>query len=228
MTQQRPVNYACRLLSVALLIVAVPTLADAADSGVPAKKLILLNKVVTAGKAKTVYVAKNDAGIQKGAAGDPALLAASFGWFYETEGASSVAGCFTQIHETSERNRWIKNTESVAKYVNKDAPITSLPTSTKVIVVKPAKVAKVVALGLGDPGVGNGNLFLGAPTAADGIHTVLTIENGNDSSTHRMCTQFAADLGSTVVMKEIAGGTGRKLVAKDGVPAACLEFGCAP
>ena len=182
MTQQRRGNNACRLLGAALLIATVPALADAADSGVPAKKLTLLNKVVTAGKAKAVYVAKNDAGIQKGAAGDAALLAASFGWFYETNGATSVAGCFTQIEEATERNRWIKNTESVAKYVNKDAAISGLPTATKVVVVTPAKVAKVVALGLGDFGVGPANLFLGAPTASEGIHTVLTIENGNDNS----------------------------------------------
>jgi hypothetical protein len=36
-----------------------------------------------------------------------------------------------------------------------------------------------------------------------------------------MCTQFAVDLGSTVVFKEIADGTGRKLTAKNGVPATC-------
>jgi hypothetical protein len=213
---------------VTVLLMVVPTISHAADAGVSAKKLILLDKVATAGKAKAVYVAKNDTGIQKGAAGDPTLLAGSFGWFYETDGATSVAGCFTQIHETDERNRWIKNTDSVAKYVSKDAPISGLPTSAKVVVVKPEKVAKIVAVGLGDFGVGPANLFLGAPTAAEGIHTVLTVENGNDSSTHRMCTQFAADLGSTVVMKEIAGGTGRKLIAKNGVPAACLGFGCNP
>jgi hypothetical protein len=69
-------------------------------------------------------------------------------------------------------------------------------------------------------------LLDGAPTSAEGVTTILQIENGNDSSTHRMCTRFATDLGSTVIYKEIAAGTGRKLVGKNGVAVACPPSPC--
>jgi hypothetical protein len=210
------------VLTAIAAVLGVGQVASGADLGVPAKKMILLDKAAPTFKSKTVYVAKNDVGIQKGAAGSTELLDATFDWFYETDGASSVFGCFTHIENVDERERWVKNTESVAKFVNKDAAIES---DVKVVVVKPTKVAKIVALGLTNAG-GNANLFLGSPTASDGLRTVLTINNGNDSSTHRMCTQFATDAGSTVIMKEIAGGTGRKLVAKNGVAVVCPPSPC--
>jgi hypothetical protein len=37
----------------------------------------------------------------------------------------------------------------------------------------------------------------------------------------RFCTRFAVDAGSEVAYGEIAGGLGRKLIAKNGVPAPC-------
>jgi hypothetical protein len=181
-----------------------------ADIGVTARKFVLLDNVAT-GKAKTVYVSKLDSGIEKGAAGDPSLLTGTFEWFY-TDVPSSVMGAFTMPS-----SHWIADTDAVAKFANADA-ISCSPTCTKVVVVKPGIIAKFVALFGGD--TGNGDIFT-PPSASGGITTVLTINNGNDSSMHRMCTKFAADSGSTVVYKVIAGGTGRKIVAKNGVPTAC-------
>jgi hypothetical protein len=219
-----------RTLAIATLAAAVLVTAQgslAADAGVPGKKLILLNKAVF-GKLKTVYVSKSsaDPGIAKGAAGDPTLLDGTFDWFYETDGATSVFGCFLIEDSTpSFQGEWVKNTDAVAKYANEDAKVCGGGRCTKVAVIKPAKVAKVVALGLGDFG-GGGSFSEGAPTASDGVSTILTINNGNDSSTHRMCTKFATDSGSTVILKEIAGGQGQKLIGKNGVPVACPPSPC--
>jgi hypothetical protein len=85
--------------------------------------------------------------------------------------------------------------------------------------VKDGILAKVAAKGLGDdPSL---DLFGGEPSASGGVTTILTVTNGADASVHRMCTRFATDDGSTVAYKVIAAGTGRKLVAKGGVPTAC-------
>jgi hypothetical protein len=86
--------------------------------------------------------------------------------------------------------------------------------------VKPGKVAKLVARGLGD-GTALLDLSPGQPSAGGGFTTVFTVGNGTDGTLRSMCTRFAANDGSTVVVKEIAGGTGRKLVARRGVAATC-------
>jgi hypothetical protein len=44
----------------------------------------------------------------------------------------------------------------------------------------------------------------------------LTIENAADGFVYRMCTRFPS-----VVTTPLAGGTGRKLTAKNGVPVPC-------
>jgi hypothetical protein len=191
------------------ILSAVAT-AAADDVGVVGRKLILLDKTFI-GKAKTVYVSKLDPSIHKGAGGDPALLDGTFRWFY-TDTPSSVTGSFTMPS-----SHWITNSDAVAKFTNPQAA-SGIPTTTKVTVVKPGIVAKFVATAGGDTGAGN---IDEAPSNAGGITTVLTINNGNDSSTHRMCTRFAIDSGSVVVHKEIAGGSGRKIIAKNGVPSTC-------
>jgi hypothetical protein len=50
---------------------------------------------------------------------------------------------------------------------------------------------------------------------------VLTVVNGNDDTARRMCSKFATDRGSTVDYRLIAQGSGRKLIARDGVPTTC-------
>jgi pimeloyl-ACP methyl ester carboxylesterase len=51
---------------------------------------------------------------------------------------------------------------------------------------------------------------------------VLSVHNGRGTTT-RMCTRFAAADGSRIVLRETGGGTGRRLVARHGVPAPCPE-----
>ena len=189
--------------------VAGPAVAD--DVGVTGRKLIIIDKLVAAGRAKLVYVSKGDLAIHKGPGAidfktGPQGIEGSFQVFYTDNG--SVSGSFVMPAE------WKINKDTVAKFVNKEAP--GGPSEVKVAVVKPEKVAKVVAKGLG--GI---DLFAGPPSDSGGITTVLRIDNSVDDSVHRMCTRFSVADGSTVVLKEIAGGTGRKLVAKNGVAVAC-------
>jgi hypothetical protein len=177
-------------------------------AGIAGTKLVIVDKEAVASKAKTVFVAKNDAGILKGPGGDPAALSGSFDVFY-TDQPSSVGGSFVLP------SPWRTNKDEVAKYVNSLAP--AGPGQVKVAVVKDGRVAKVRAKGLGDgPAI---DLFAGPPSASGGISAVLTVVNAGLE--RRLCTRFAADDGSEVIYKEIAGGLGRKLVAKNGVAVAC-------
>ena len=212
-------------LAVTLGLALAGTVAPAAaeDAGVSAKKLIVVDKVAKNGKAKLVYLAKKDPGIQKGpGAPDPKTgpqgLAGTFEVFYADSSSpsggftSSVSGSFTMPPE------WQTNKDNVAKFKNKEAP--GGPSEVKVALVKPEKVAKVVAKGLGGL-----DLFQGPPTDSGGVVTILTIVNDIDNSVHRMCTRFAVDDGSKVTLKQIAGGSGMKLIAKNGVPMTCPMIG---
>jgi len=194
------------------MMVAIVGSASADDVGVTGRKLVLLAKPLSA-KFKVVYLSKGDLGVHKGASGDPAQITGAFEWFY-TDEPSSLIGSFVMPS-----SHWIENSDAVAKFRNPDA-FSGIPTSTKVTVVKPGLLAKFVATAIGDTGAGD---FSSAapPSESGGVTTVLSINNGNDSSTHRMCTKFAVDSGTTVIFKEIAGGTGRKLIAKNGVPTSC-------
>lgn len=195
------------LAFVASLVVA--SAGGAADLGVAGRKLIVIDKLAAAGKAKVVFVAKGDPGIAKGPGGDPADLDGTFEVFYRS-GASSVDGTFVMP------SPWLVSADPVAKYVNKSAPASG--GAVKVAVVKPGKVAKVVAAQLGDGRLID--LFVGAPDAA-GVDAVLTLNDRATATRHRMCASFSAGAGSSVTFKEIAAGTGRKLVLKGGVPGTC-------
>lgn len=172
------------------------------ELGVTAKKLIVIDKLAAAGKAKVVYVSKDaSAGITKGAGTDPADISASFVFGYD--------GSFGHFAMPQGAN-WIVNKTTVAKYVNKSAPDGA--GGAKVSVLKPNKLIKVVGKSLGDVPI---DLFAAGPPDTD-VATSYTITNGGE--TDRFCTSF--DAGG-VVFKEIAAGSGRKLVAKNGIPGPC-------
>jgi hypothetical protein len=196
---------------VGLLVVAGIAPSWAADLGVTAKKLVLVDRPSPGSKA--VYVSKLDVGLQKGAAGDPALLSGTFEWFY-TDEPSSVGGSFTLPSSL-----WVANTDAVAKF-SFDLAVSCAPTCVKIAKIKPATLAVVKTKGYTGFD-GPGNLDSGPPSDSGGITTVLTILNGNDSSVHRMCTKFAVDSGSTISYTEIIPGSEAKLVARNGVPTTC-------
>jgi hypothetical protein len=103
----------------------------AADVPVVPKKLIVVDKLSAASKAKLVYVSKDQAaGITKGAGTDVAQIDVRFDVAYD---GASVAGSFTLPAGASDgTSGWLVNKHTVAKYVNKDAP--GGPTQAKVAV----------------------------------------------------------------------------------------------
>jgi hypothetical protein len=195
-------------------------LANETEVGVVGTKLIILDKLATAGTAKVVYVSKGDADVQKGPGvaprGDPAQISGRFDVVFDDPSAD---GAFLLPDGPS----WLVNLATVAKYVNRGAP--APPGAVKVAIVKPGKVAKVVAKGLGDgPAV---DLFA-LPVVFDGpVTTAYEVTNTAPGSSPpsgdvtRMCTRFDVADGSTVVLKSLGDGSARKLVAKGGVPATC-------
>jgi hypothetical protein len=95
--------------------------AHAADVGVTAKKLVVIDKLVAAGKAKTVFVSK-DAGATKGDGTDPDEVGVVFDFFYAGE-AGATGGQFILAPGASDgTDGWVVNKPTVAKYVNKASP----------------------------------------------------------------------------------------------------------
>jgi pimeloyl-ACP methyl ester carboxylesterase len=188
------------------LTVAVPPAVRGADVGVTGLKLIVLDNLATTGKAKAVFVSK-DPGVAKGPAGDPPGLTGEFEVLYADQPGNLGSWPLPAP--------WLVNNGAVAKFVNKTAPAGS---GVKVATVKPGKVAKVVAKNLGDASALD--LIGGGEPGAGGVLVVLSVHNAAGGTT-RMCSRFSVADGSTVAFKETAGGAGRKLVARNGVPAPC-------
>jgi cysteine-rich repeat protein len=173
------------------------------------RKLIVIDKLASAGQAKVVYVAK-DPNVTKGAGTDAGAVAATFEVAYDgvSGGFSVPSGAFDGTAG------WKTNKTQVAKYVNKDAP--NGTTATKVAVVKPGTLLKIVGASLGDAPI---DLFAGGAPSTP-VRTTFAVTNAGEVSRH--CSAFdPADPTHVVVYKEIAQGAGRKLVAKRGAPAAC-------
>ena len=84
--------------------------AGAADLGVAGRKLIVIDKLAAAGKAKVVFVSKGDPGIQKGPGGDPADLDGSFEVFYTDAPAN-----FARLR-LNEAGAWRVNEDDKASY----------------------------------------------------------------------------------------------------------------
>jgi glucose/arabinose dehydrogenase len=175
------------------------------DVPVSGRKLIVVDKLAAAGQAKVVYVSKDTtAGITTGVGTDVDDISAAFTFGYDgASGAFAVPA-----------GGWKANKSTVAKFVNTSAP--GGATGVKVLVVKPGKLLKLVGKSVGDTPI---DLFAaGAPVGP--ITTVYEVTNAGE--TFRFCSTFdPANPAHVVAFKEIAGGTGRKLVAKRGDPVAC-------
>ena len=172
--------------------------AMAVDIPVTPLKLIIVDKLVASSSAKAVFVVK-DAAVTKGPGTDVSTVSSVLEIAYDAE--------FGAFNNPSGAN-WLVNKTTVAKYVNKPAPSGG---ATKVSVVKPAKLIKNVGKSLGDTPID-----ISTPPVGD-VHAVYLITNGGGQFRH--CGQFT---GSTCAHKNIAGGTGWKLVCKgNGSPDTC-------
>lgn len=177
--------------------------APVTNVGIAATKLIAVDKLASAGKAKVVFVAK-DPSVTKGAGTDPADIAVTFVARYAND--SAIGGFVLPAGDPG----WLVNKATVAKFVNKSAPAGS--TQAKVGVIKPAKLVKVVGKGLGDTPFD----VLAAGDPLGPVHTAYCVTNAGAETCH--CSTFGA-----CAFKSIAAGTGAKLVCKVGA----ADAGCA-
>jgi len=174
--------------------------------GITGKKLVIVDKITAAGKAKIVYVAK-DLPADKGTTNDPAQISATLDYQSSTLGASGSAAM-------PQGAGWLVNKPTVAKYVNKDAP--GGAGAVKVAVIKPQKLLKAVLKDLGDTGskidiYGTGDP---APSAVD-VTTQYTVTDG--ALIRRHCGEFTA-----CARKIIGAGSGAKVVCKNATPGASV------
>jgi hypothetical protein len=172
------------------------------DVGITGKKLIILDNLTTAGKAKVVYVAK-DLPAGKGTTNDPTQISATLEYESPTLGTSGSAAM-------PQGSGWLVNKDTVAKYVNKDAP--GGAGAVKVAVVKPGKLLKAVLKDLGDSGSAIDIYGTGDPTLSSvDMTTQFTVIDG--ATTRRHCSEFTG-----CVRKIIAAGSGAKIVCKTATP----------
>lgn len=178
------------------------TAARATDIGVAPTKLIIVDKLAAAGKAKAVFVAK-DGAVDKGMGTDVGDISAQFDVKYAGASGNASGKFLLPAGASDGTSGWLVNKSAVAKYVNKDAP--SGPTGSKVSVIKPGNLVKIVGKNLGDGPIDL--IANGAPTG--NVYASYEVTNGGD--TNRFCSMF-----HDCAFKEIAGGSGRKLVCKTG------------
>lgn len=170
----------------ALLVAASPAMAT--DIQITPLKLIIVNKPLFS-TAKVVFVAK-DPNIAKGAGTNPGDIESEL----DITGTTGP-GSFVNMSGSN----WLANRSTVAKYVNKEAP--DADGSTKVSVIKPAKLIKNVGKSLGDSPVD-----ISAAPAGE-VHVVYTVVNGGE--TFRHCGKF-----TSCSWRTIADDSGQKLVCK--------------
>jgi len=168
-------------------------------TGIPvdAVKLIVVDK--GAAGSKTVFVAK-DSAVSKGAGTNTATIQVTFDFAYDNGTDPASAGEFVA---TLGSPNWVVNKGTVAKYVNKAAPTGG---GTKVAVVKPGNLVKLVGKNLGDTAI---DIFNQSNAVTGVANTAYCIDNGGDENC--FCSTFAS-----CRWKSIAGGTGAKVVCKTG------------
>ncbi len=187
-----------------LLALTVLTLASASvgadDRGVPGKKLQIQDKSATTGKNSVDLILSKSPDIHKGANspdGDP-RLSGDLKLF--VNGSSTAAATYDMPAIF-----WISNKNGRAQFKNTLAPLGGTP--TKSVIIKDATLGKVQAKDLG-------GLNTAAIQSGDDIIAQITINNGNDAQTHRLCTKF------NDVSVSVTGGN-RKIVGVNGLPTAC-------
>lgn len=193
-TQARIGLYADPYLPVPTTTTTLPP--SATNIGVAPVKLIAVDKLTLASKAKMTFVAK-DAAVTKGSGTTPGDISARFTVKY-VDGAAN--GSFT----LPQGFLWLTNSTSVAKFVNKEAP--GGPTEAKVSVIKTGSLVKLVGKGLGDTPF---DIFAAGPPLGD-VYTAYCVTNAGEETC--LCSRL-----SGCVHKLIAGDTGAKLVCKGGM-----------
>jgi cysteine-rich repeat protein len=190
--------------SILALCLVQSTRAD--DLGVTGRKLVIVDKLATSGNAKTVFVAFDPA-VTKGTGTSLDTIALEFFVGYQGEGGPASGSFSVPAGASDGTTGWTVNKDTVAKFVNKEAP--SGDTGVKVSTIKPGTSLKVVGKTLGDVPI---DLIDGGAPGSE-VCVAVIVTNGGDVT--RMCTRFPVD---SVKFSSVAKDTGRKLVARNGLP----------
>jgi hypothetical protein len=186
------------LAVIAAVGIAAPLHAD--DEAVLGNKLQISVGLVS-GKVKLSSIQKG-LGVHFGGGTNPGLLSATFEAYYvDTPSNRSVLSIPAP---------WTSIKGVTAKFQNKLAP--SGPTVVKNASIKYASRASLSAVGLG-------GISIATPPGPGGVLTIFSITNGNDASSHRLCSLYAVAHGSFIRHK--ATPTNTKLQLKRGVVVAC-------
>lgn len=186
--------FAEAVAGMALVLTVAP--ATAHDQGISSARLSLQQ---TSGRAAISWRSNREPRIHKGADGTLGLDA-TFDVVYTDDGGNRA--------HFDMPDPWI-NAGPVARYRNPSAP--GGRGGVRLASIKDGSSAKVMARSLGDSSVID--IQLPGP---NGITVMLTINNPNDGSTHRLCSRFPA--AST---RFRTTPNGRNLRAKGGMPAPC-------
>jgi hypothetical protein len=197
-----------KILLGGLAVAFAASSALAVDVGITGKKLVIVDKLSAAGKAKIAYVAK-DTPANKGAESGP--ISGAIAYASPTLGSSGGAAM--------PGDGWIVNKATVAKYVNKEAP--DGPGAVKVAVVKPGKLLKAVLKDLGDAGNAIDIYQGGAEITPVDVNTQYTVVD--DGGVRRHCGEFTG-----CARKIIGGGTGAKVVCKTAVSGEAVTCPASP
>ena len=154
-----------------------------------------------------VYVSRDD-DITKGAGLDIEQISVDFFVRYGNNAAAGAFNVPAGIYNGT--SGWLANKPTVAKFVNRAAPVSG-DTDAKVVVVKPGKLAKLVGKSVGDITL---DLEGAGDPGAQGIKTMFRVTNGAEVNRH--CSHF-----TDCSYKVLGGGTGAKLVCRLGAPATC-------
>jgi hypothetical protein len=196
----------------ALLVMLSCGAAQAADIGVAGGRLVVRDTTAVNGRASVTYSLRNQPGIQKGPAGSTTNLEATIEVFYTDD------PCNGSKFILPPGASWRVNSSDTARY---RIQRTAGAGAVQRVMIRNGKDLRAHARALGDEPSWKLDLAAGTPSATGGITAIVTIRNGNDASTHRMCTRFASIDGSTVSLRATAGGRGRMLVATGGVAVSC-------
>ena len=200
-------NRSIPVLAAALVVATASSAAHALDVPIAADRLLIVDRIAASGNAR-VELLSHDPAIAKGPSTNVAEIDATV-QVYTDDDPENYA-LFRAPPP------WAKNEATAAKYVDDLAPSGG---GVRLLVVKPGRVVKLYTRSAGDQHAID---LVASPPGAKGVTVLLTLHDASDDSTTRMCTHFAA---ADVVVKTIAEGTGRKLIAGNGQPVACKGGG---
>ena len=163
--------------------------AGATDIPIGGWKLTIIDKLATAGIARTVFTSK-DPSVGVGSGTDPSQIEATFTVKYD-----STSGTYLMPAGSN----WLRNEIRFAKYANRFAPSGG---AVKLSIIRTDQILKVAARSLGDVPID-----ISTPPSGS-VHVAYTLDNAGIVT--RYCSQFA-DCTHSVIP-----GGGSKLVCRHG------------